>query len=86
METLQKPVVVVWAALVLATVASTWWLSKDGISPTVATVAIVLIGSFKIRLVMRHFMELKNAPVKLQLVNDAWLLAVTGVILGLYLF
>lgn len=85
METLRKPVTVIWAALMLATCASTWWLSGDGAAPTVATVAIVVIAAVKIRFVLLHFMELKDAPTAWRAVFEAWLVVVTAIIVGLYL-
>ena len=85
MELLRKPVSIVWAALILATCASTWLLSKNSVTPEVATVAIMLIAAVKVRLVIRHFMEVRWAPVVLRFVCDGWLLAVTALILTVYL-
>ena len=85
MELLRKPVTIVWAALMLATCASTWLLSMNSVTPEVATVTIMLIAAVKVRLVMRHFMEVRRAPLALQLVCDGWLLAVTALILTVYL-
>jgi heme/copper-type cytochrome/quinol oxidase subunit 4 len=85
MELLRKPVSIVWAALMLATCASTWLLSKNSVTPEVATVAIVLIAAVKVRLVIRYFMEVRLAPLALRLVCDGWLLAVTGLIVTVYL-
>jgi heme/copper-type cytochrome/quinol oxidase subunit 4 len=85
METLRKPATAIWAALMLATCASTWWLSKDLVMPTVATVAIVLVAAVKIRFVLMHFMELRTAPLAWRVVFEVWLVAATSVILGLYL-
>jgi hypothetical protein len=84
-ELLRKPVSIVWAALMLATCASTWLLSKNSVRPEVATVAIVLIAAVKVRLVIRHFMEVRRAPLALRLVCDGWLLAVTTLIVTIYL-
>jgi hypothetical protein len=94
-ELLRKPVTIVWAALMLATCASTWLLSMNSVTPEVATVTIMLIAAVKVRLVMRHFMEVRlvmrhfmevrRAPLALQLVCDGWLLAVTALILTVYL-
>ena len=67
MELLRKPVTIVWAALMLATCASTWLLSKNSVTPEVATVAILLIAAVKVRLVMTHFMEVRRAPLALRL-------------------
>jgi len=56
MELLRKPVSIVWAALMLATIASTWLLSNNSVTPEVATAAIMLIAALKVRFVIRHFM------------------------------
>jgi heme/copper-type cytochrome/quinol oxidase subunit 4 len=85
MELLRKPVSIVWAALMLATCATTWLLSKNSVTPEVATVAIMLIAAVKVRLVMRHFMEVRRAPPALRFVCDGWLLAVTALIVTVYL-
>jgi len=85
MELLRKPVSIVWAALMLATCATTWLLSKNSVTPEVATVAIMLIAAFKVRLVMRHFMKVRRAPRALRFVCDGWLLAVTALIVTVYL-
>jgi hypothetical protein len=84
-ELLRKPVTIVWAALMLATCATTWLLSGNSVTPEVATVAIMLIAALKVRLVIRHFMEVRRAPVALQFVSDGWLLAVTVLIVTVYL-
>jgi heme/copper-type cytochrome/quinol oxidase subunit 4 len=84
-ELLRKPVSVVWAALMLATCASTWVLSTNSVTPGVATVAIMLIAAVKVRLVIRYFMEVRLAPLALRLVCDGWLLAVTALIVIIYL-
>jgi heme/copper-type cytochrome/quinol oxidase subunit 4 len=85
MELLRKPVSIVWATLMLATCASTWLLSKNSITPEVATVTIMLIAAVKVRLVIRYFMEVRLAPLALRLVCDGWLLAVTALIVTIYL-
>jgi heme/copper-type cytochrome/quinol oxidase subunit 4 len=85
MELLLKPVSFVWAALMLATCATTWLLSKNSVTPEVATGGIVLIAAVKVRLVIRYFMEVRRAPLALQFVCDGWLLAVTALIVTVYL-
>jgi heme/copper-type cytochrome/quinol oxidase subunit 4 len=84
-ELLRKPVSIVWAALMLATCASTWLLSKNSVTPEVATVAIILVAAVKVRLVIWHFMEVRRAPHALRLVCNGWLLAVTALIVTVYL-
>ena len=85
MELLRKPVTFVWAALMLATCASTWLLSNNSVTPEVATVAIMVIAAVKVRFVMGHFMEVRRAPLALRCVCDGWLLAVTALIVTVYL-
>ncbi|MDT5159988.1 MAG: hypothetical protein QOG95_3622 [Mycobacterium sp.] len=85
MGLLRKPVTIVWAALMLATCASTWFLSKNSVTPEVATVAIMLIAAVKVRLVIRYFMEVRRAPLALRFICDGWLLAVTALIMTVYL-
>jgi heme/copper-type cytochrome/quinol oxidase subunit 4 len=84
MTWLLKPVSVVWAALIAATCTSTWWLSHDGVGASVGTAAILVIAAFKVRLVMLHFMELRNAPKAWRFVYEGWLLAATATILAVY--
>ena len=85
MEVLRKPVSIVWAALMLATCASTWLLSKNSVTPEVATVAIMLVAAVKVRLVISHFMEVRRAPLALRLVCNGWLLTVTALVVTVYL-
>jgi len=76
----------VWLVLVGATLAS-WslgaahWLN----GPRVATVAILLVAFFKVRLVGLHFMELRSAPVGLRLAFEIWAVVVCSVLVVLYL-
>jgi len=85
MRILLSPVSAVWMLLMLATCASTWWLSMDGIAPTTVTVLILAIAAIKVRLIMINFMELGRAPVRWRLLFEAWTVACTAVILITYL-
>lgn len=82
---LDRPATVVWLVLMLATVVTTWGLSKDAFSARFGTVAIMLIAAYKVRLVLLHFMELRHASLPLRLVFEAWVLLVTGGVIGVYL-
>ena len=85
MELIRRPVSIVWAALMLATYATTWLLSNNSVTPEVATVAIMLVAAVKVRLVRRYFMEVRRAPLTLRFICDGWLLAVTALIMTVYL-
>lgn len=75
----------IWLLLVVATGLS-WWLGHGSGSDNLrlTATAMILIAAFKIRLVVRHFMEVGNAPRPLQWLLDAWLGLMTFGILGVY--
>lgn len=85
MTLIRNPITIVWAVLMVATIVSTWMLSKDAFSPLVATVGIYLIAAYKIRMVILRFMEIKHAPRPWRLYFEAWTVVVTGMILVYYL-
>lgn len=79
-----------WLVLSAITVVS-WWLSPGhaGAGRAVAsapiTVAVVLLGLVKGRLIIRYFMEVRSAPRWLKLSTDAWLVILWAAVLGIYL-
>lgn len=84
---LRHPLTFVWAVLTAVTVAS-WLTARDGgagyrLDATV-TVVVLLIAAVKTQLVIWHFMEVRRAPVWLQVTTHAWLLAVFGALLACY--
>lgn len=84
----EKRLVSIWLILALATLAA--WLIGHGpreiaAVPRYAQVtAIVLIACFKVRLVMREFMEVRFAPLLFRCSLDGWLAAVLCAVLGFY--
>jgi heme/copper-type cytochrome/quinol oxidase subunit 4 len=85
MSVLRERVSWVWLGLVVLTCVTTWGLSKDLFSPTVAVLGIFLIAAVKVRYVMLDFMELRNAPIPVRVAFEAWPAAVAVMILGLWL-
>ncbi len=76
----------IWMLLILATGLS-WWLGhgpEAADSRPYAATGLVVIAAIKIRLVVRYFMEVRDAPLALQWVMDGWLLAMCAGILGTY--
>lgn len=59
----------------------------DGADAASKQTGLIVLGLsfFKVRLVIRHFMEVAHAPIALKLVADGWLLIVCGVAVGMYL-
>ncbi|MCW2751409.1 MAG: Prokaryotic Cytochrome oxidase subunit [Aeromicrobium sp.] len=76
---------VVWLVLMAATITSTWVLSKNAFDPRVATVGVLVIAGWKVRLVIMHFMEIRTAPWAFRLVLEAWVVGVTTMLLVMYL-
>jgi hypothetical protein len=76
----------VWFLLILATLTS-WRLGTDhGLgSHEAASVAIVVVAFVKVRLVGLYFMELREAPVVLRGLFEAYCLAVCTLVLAMYL-
>jgi len=83
---LRQPTTLIWLLLVAATGAS-WWLghqpdSDAGRHP--AAVGLILIAAIKVRVVVRHFMEVRQAPRTLRWVLDGWLFGTAVAVLGIY--
>jgi caa(3)-type oxidase subunit IV len=84
MSVLRERVTWVWLALVVLTCVTTWGLSKDLVSPTVAVVGTFLIAAVKVRYVILDFMELRNAPIPVRVIAEAWPAVVAVMILGFW--
>ena len=89
---LLKPVSAAWLILMLATSLS-WWLgSNDVLSSNqiseyrLLSSGLIIIAFIKVRIVIRYFMEVREAPMALKLVCDAWVVLVCGAIIYLYWF
>ncbi len=80
----------VWLILSAITVIS-WWLAPghSGGHATASapiTVAVVLLGFVKGRMIIRYFMEVRTAPPWLKMATDAWLIVLWTAILAVYLY
>ena len=84
MSVLRERVTWVWLGLVVLTCVTTWGLSKDLFSPAVAVVGTFLIAAVKVRYVMLDFMELRNGPIRVRALFEAWPFVVAIVILGFW--
>lgn len=89
---LAKPVSAAWLLLMLATGLS-WWLGLDqGVAADqqgdyrYISSGLIIIAFIKVRIVIRYFMEVRQAPLALKLVCDAWVVLVCGTIIYLYWF
>lgn len=75
----------VWATLMVATLGS-YCLAEYLGQPSIAVAAIILVAAFKVRLILRHFMELKAGPLTWRLFFDAWIGVCAALIIGLYFY
>jgi hypothetical protein len=77
----------VWIILSAITVFS-WWLAPGGhaVASVPITVAVVLLGFVKGRMIIRYFMEVRTAPRWLKATTDAWLIVLWAAILAIYLY
>lgn len=86
-DLLRSSATAVWLFLVAATVAS-WALGTDhGFvdNVTAASVTVLVVAFVKVRFVGLYFMELKDAPLPLRALLEAWCLVVCGLTVGLFL-
>ena len=80
----------VWLILSAITVVS-WWLAPGHpgghvVASVPITVAVVLLGFVKGRMIIRYFMEVRTAPRWLKVSTDAWLIVLWAAILAIYLY
>ncbi|MDT5093316.1 MAG: hypothetical protein QOH60_2679 [Mycobacterium sp.] len=82
---------IAWIILSAITIAS-WFLAPAHGQGTAAvasvpiTVAVIILGFIKGRLIIRYFMEVRTAPRWLKVTTDAWLLVLWAGVLGIYLY
>jgi len=82
-----KRLLVVWLVLASFTLAYLWIdHTVDGSlrSSAVVTSSVIVIALIKVRIIFREFMEVRNAPVLLCRLTDAWVVLMAAVLLGTY--
>lgn len=81
-----RTAVLVWAGLMSATLVS-WYLGTHeghGHAVSAATIAVLVVTFVKVRFVGRHFMEVRDAPLVLRLILDAYVIVVAAGLIGIY--
>lgn len=81
---LDRTVVVVWLILMVSTALS-WYLGGSYAPSYVATVAIIIVAFFKVFLVGRHFLELREARPVLRQIFYGWTVVTCVALVMLYL-
>lgn len=82
-----KRLLVVWVILASLTLGYLWIdRSVDGSlrSSAVVTSSVIVIALIKVRIIFREFMEVRQAPVLLCRLTDAWVVLIGASLLGTY--
>jgi hypothetical protein len=79
-----------WIILSAITIAA-WFLAPAhthgaAVASVPITLAVVILGIIKGRIIIRHFMEVRTAPRWLKVTTDAWLAALWVAVLAIYLY
>ena len=83
---LRSPITGVWGLLIGMTLFSWYFGTDHGIaSAEAASVVVLLIAFFKVRLVGLYFMELRHAPIPLRALFEGWCAVVCTTIVVLFL-
>ena len=69
-----------WLVLIGATITTTWVLAMNEIGTHLALVVTFLLVSWKVRLVMLEFMELREAPTIGRFAFELWAIALPLVV------
>ena len=85
-----RQITIAWIALCALTIGS-WWLSPahsgtPAVPSLTITLAVIVVGFVKSRLIIRYFMEVGSAPRWLRLTTDGWLIVLWGAVLLIYLY
>jgi hypothetical protein len=84
-----KRLLFVWLLLSSLTIGYLWLdhsADHDGLLlPSAAvTVSVIVIALVKVRIIFREFMEVRQAPVVLRRLTDAWVIVMAVFLLGSY--
>ena len=82
-----KRLLIVWVVLAALTLGYLWIdQSVDGSysASAVVTSTVIVIAVIKVRIIFREFMEVRQAPVLLCRLTDAWVVLIAASLLGCY--
>ncbi len=85
--TFNKRLLVVWVVLAAFTLSYLWIdhsLSGSLTSSALVTSSVIVIALIKVRIIFREFMEVRQAPVLLCRLTDAWVVLIGAALLGSY--
>jgi hypothetical protein len=84
-----KRLLFVWVLLSSMTLGYLWLdhsADRNGslLASTAVTVSVIMIALIKVRIIFREFMEVRQAPILLCRLTDAWVLLMAVLLLGSY--
>ena len=82
-----KRLLVVWIVLAAFTLSYLWIdhsLSGSLTPSALVTSSVIVIALIKVRIIFREFMEVRQAPVLLCRLTDAWVVLIAAALLGSY--
>jgi hypothetical protein len=82
-----KRLLVVWLILAALTLSYLWIdhsLSGSLTASALVTSCVIVIALIKVRIIFREFMEVRQAPVVLCRLTDAWVVLIGVALLGSY--
>lgn len=85
-----KRLLVVWLVLASLTLGYLWIdhsaQDRAGLlkSDAIVTSSVIVIALVKVRIIFREFMEVRQAPVLLCRLTDAWVVIMAAALLGCY--
>lgn len=85
--TFNKRLLLVWVVLALFTLSYLWIdhsLSGSLTPSALVTSSVIVIALVKVRIIFREFMEVRQAPVLLCRLTDAWVVLIGAALLGSY--
>jgi hypothetical protein len=85
--TFNKRLLVVWVILAAFTLSYLWIdhsLSGSLTPSALVTSSVIVIALIKVRIIFREFMEVRQAPVLLCRLTDAWVVLIAAGLLGSY--
>lgn len=74
----------VWLLLIAITGLTAYLVESDSVPPAMAATTALCAASFKARLVILNYMELREAPLPWRALFEVWNLACLCMILGAY--
>jgi hypothetical protein len=84
---IRNPLTIVWALLTAVTIVSSLIALDGGAAHQIntwVTTAVLLIAAVKAYLVIRHFMEVRRAPVWLKATTSGWVVGLFTLLLSFY--